>query len=334
MGIIAYLPQKCCPAWLSGGQIAYNHLIWPALGGAAGIREFDMTAGENKPLVTVVVSCYNHEAYVRACIESILRQDYPRIELIVVDDGSSDRSAEVIAELAAVHGFDFRAQANQGLAATLNAAIARATGKYVCPMGSDDIMLPDKTSKQVDLMESEPDIAVCGGNALVIDGCGQIVDRRQSFPPRREISFEQLFTNSAPGIVAPTAMIRRDVFLREGGYDPAIPLEDMYLWLKLTHRGYRMVGMNDVLIYYRKHASNTYKNVAHMSDSLRKTYRQYADHPAYPQVINRYLNSAFLNACKTGDGSLALELLRQISPRYYSWKIPRGLARLLFARRD
>ena len=211
------------------------------------------------PLVSVIIPCYNHESYIEASIMSVLNQTYENVELIVLDDGSKDSSPDIISRLHRQHGFYFEPQSNIGLAKTLNKAIGLAKGKYISYIGSDDIMLPDKTATQVDYMESRPDIAVCGGNIIAIDQNGN-KHPKQKNPPYREIDFDDVFVGLNAGIAAPTAMMRKDVLDEEGGYDPDIALEDIYMWLKLTSRGHIISGLDSVLLYYRKHPSNTYKN--------------------------------------------------------------------------
>lgn len=286
------------------------------------------------PMVSVLVSAYKHERYIEACVRSVLAQTYPAIELIVLDDGSPDGTASVLQRLrdeaaAAGKPFTFIAKKNSGLSDTLNQGLVLATGKYICQLGSDDIMLPDKTARQVAFMESHPDVAVCGGNALNIDSDGKVLEKRQKNPPQREISFEHLFANTGPGIVASTCMIRKDVLDREGGWNPAIPLEDMYMWFKLTSRGYRMVGLGEVLIHYRKHATNSYKNVRYMYESMKKTIADYHAHPLYPQVLLDLRRGCFLTAAKQGDKVLAREILHEIPLRYFNKKVWRGLLHLL-----
>ena len=280
------------------------------------------------PKVSVLISAYNHGQFIEACINSVLRQTYDNIELIVIDDGSRDATTKILEGLQRQHGFTFVAKTNSGLTATLNQALAMATGKYICQFGSDDIMMLDKTEKQVRFMEENPDVDVSGGNALLIDRHGKILDKRQKFPPDRNITFEHLFSKLGPGIIASTCMIRKVTLDKEGGWDPAIPLEDMYMWLKLTSRGYKMFGMNDVLMYYRKHSSNTYKNVRYMFSSIMKTVASYEGHPLYGQVRLNLLRKYFLTAAKH-DHSLAYEILPQIPLRAYNKKVLRGFLHLL-----
>ncbi len=285
------------------------------------------------PKVSVLVSAYNHERYIEECIESILNQTYANIELIVIDDGSHDSTPNIVAniQLRATEKnktFTFIRKKNTGLSDTLNQALALATGKYICQFGSDDVMFLDKTEKQVRFMEENPDVAVCGGNALLIDADGKVIAKRQKFPPDRHIHFEQLFANTAPGIVASTCMIRRAVLDKEGGWDPEIPLEDMYMWFKLTSRNHSMFGANDVLMYYRKHGSNSYQNTRYMFSSMIKTIDVYREHPLYPQVRSDLMRSYFLTASKH-DRKLAREILAKISLSAYNWKVLRGIWHLL-----
>ena len=271
---------------------------------------------KGNPLVSVIISCYNHEHYIEDCVRSAIAQTYPAIELLVVDDGSTDSSPEILTRLADELNFDLRLQANKGLSTTLNETIVRSSGKYVCVMGSDDVMMPDKTAKQVSIMEQNADVAVCGGNAVFIDSMGNPVRNRRALPGYREISFDHLFLGSGPGIIAPTAMIRRSVLDGVGMYDPNIPLEDLYMWLKITHRGFRMVGLEDTLIYYRKHASHTYKDARYMIHSIIKTIAPYSDHLRYSRVRAEFLKSAMVSAAKQNNPSLFAELTGQLGLRH------------------
>jgi len=276
-----------------------------------------------QPLVSVICACYNHAPYIEACLNSVLEQTYPNIELIVIDDGSSDGSIEKIRALQKQHGFYFEAQPNQGLAATLNKAIGLSKGKYIAQIGSDDIFTADKIEKQVAFMESRPDIAICGGNMLVIDEHGVVQQKQKTFP-YRELNFEDLFAQRKAGIPASSSMIRRDVLEKEGAYEPDIRLEDMYLWFKLLSRGHTMAGLEDTVLYYRKHGSNTYRNYRFMYENMMKTYAPYKNHPLYEDVVNRYRLSSVLALAKHGDKPLARAILKEIPAKYFSMKLLRA----------
>lgn len=280
------------------------------------------------PVVTIVVSCYNHAAYIETCISSILNQNYPAIELLTYDDGSSDDSVAILQRLSDQHGFSFTAQKNRGLSATLNHALNQARGKYFCPIGSDDILMLDKTTKQTAYMEANSDVAVCASNALLIDTNGLLINKRSRFHPARDLSFEELFTASTPGFISPTAMIRTETLRAVGGYRSDIPLEDLYLWLKLSFAGHRLHAINDITLYYRKHDTNTYKNTAFMLDSVSRTLSEYCEHPLYHRVMGGELNSLLLTAAKQKDRQTALTALKRLKLSQYSSKTLRAILRL------
>src|SRR3990167_1567368 len=120
------------------------------------MSESNAGAGSGEqPLVSVIIASYNHGPYIEASITSVLAQTYGNIELLVVDDGSSDDSVERIQRLQRLHGFDFRVQKNQGLSRTLNETVARARGELITPFGSDDVMLPQRLALQVAYLQGK-----------------------------------------------------------------------------------------------------------------------------------------------------------------------------------
>jgi len=281
------------------------------------------------PLVSIIVSCYNHEAYIEECILSILNQTYDNIELIVIDDGSSDSSAKILEKLQQKHAFYFERQANQGLTKTLNKAIKMAKGKYIAPLGSDDIILPNKTEIQVNYLEERNDIAVVGGSILCIDRNGELTPKQQH-KSYREINFKTLFSQPKSIPPAPSVMIRANILKDVGGYNTECKLEDLYLWLKITHEGHTIGVLDEVVAHYRKHENNTYKNHKFMTDSLLQTYGYFSSEPGYDYIKNRTLISMFLKVSKE-NRQYAISLLKRISWKYYNMKVIRGLFHLILA---
>jgi len=282
---------------------------------------------EIEPLVSVVISCFNHEDYIEASILSVLNQSYKNIELIVFDDGSVDSSVSIIAALSKRHGFFFRSQENIGYTATLNKSIKLCKGKYIAFLGSDDLFFEEKIEKQVQFMECRSDIAVCGGNMVHIDGSGRVLEKQKK-NPYSEVDFITIFNNRKAGPPASSAMIRTDVLREVGGYDPTIGLEDLYIWMKITYHGYKLAILDDDLIFYRKHGLNASKQYKFMSDSIIEIYDQYSSEKDYQVAINKVLISMFLKTAKL-DRRYALNLLKRISPRFYSFKVLRGIFALI-----
>jgi len=281
---------------------------------------------DDKPLVSIIVSCYNHEAYIEDCVLSILKQTYNNVELIVIDDGSSDNSATILEQLQKEHHFYFERQANQGLTKTLNKAIKLAKGKYIAPLGSDDIILPNKTAIQVNYLEQRPDIAVIGGNILCIDEQGN-VKPKQRHKGYREVDFKTIFKQPKLIPAAPSVMIRASVLEEINGYNTECQLEDLYLWLKITQAGYPIAVLAEVVAHYREHASNTYKDYRFMTESLLQTYRYFSTEPGYEYIKYKTLITMFLKTSKK-DTAYALSLLKKIPFKYYNMKVLRGIFHL------
>ncbi|MDH1621074.1 glycosyltransferase [Pseudomonas chengduensis] len=287
-----------------------------------------MTESDNlPPLVSVLISSYNHADFIEASIRSVYAQSYPNIELLVVDDGSRDGSVEVIRRLQAELGFDFVAQANKGLCTTLNEMIGRSKGRYVAPLGSDDVMLPERFSLQVPFMEQHPETGICAGGIVLIDGDGKpLPDKKQRHRPARRLDFDDLFMDRKPGPPAPTLLFRREALEEVGGFDPSIRIEDYFVELRIARAGYFIDILEEPLALYRVHGSNTYKNRRLMIETELAIYQRFSDHPGYETTRLRYLNAMFTKVANE-DHVLAGELLAQIPWRSRNLKTLKGLWR-------
>ena len=287
----------------------------------------------NHELVTVIIASFNHAPYIEQSILSVIEQTYPNVELLVIDDGSTDDSVERIMALQSVHGFDFRSQKNQGLTRTLNEAIARAKGTFIASFGSDDIMLKDRLQRQMDYMADKPDVGMCAGNIELMhaDGTPYPKTAAADEPSFRRMDFEDVFLERKPYIPAPTMLIRREVLNKVGGFDPSIRLEDLYIQLKITHAGYYIDALGGApLARYRKHQTNSYKNIRFMTESVLQIYQDYADHPAYEQAKFKFINSMLVKASRR-DRILAGELIAQLPLRGWNRRTVASLFRYRFA---
>lgn len=281
----------------------------------------------SSPLVTIAISCYNHDNYISASILSALQQTYDNIELLIFDDGSKDNSVEVINKLQQEHHFHFDAQKNMGLNNTLNKALDMAKGKYFVPFGSDDIMLLDRIAKQVAYMEENPDISICAGNILKIDEYGQICKKQKIVAAHRQ-NFEKIYTSRGSAAPAPTLFFRTDLTRKAGGFHPDIALEDLYIKLKVTQEFGDLGVMNDLLAYYRTHPNNTYKNFDYMIKNVLNTYDKFQDHPQFETVKYAFLNSTLLKAAKS-NRTYARKILKQIPWCHRNMKTLRAAPYLL-----
>jgi alpha-1,3-rhamnosyltransferase len=285
-------------------------------------------------LVTVIISSYNHAPYIEASILSVMRQTYGQIELLVIDDGSTDESVQRIEALQRQYGFDFRAQENRGLTRTLNEAIARARGAFIAPFGSDDIMLEDRLSLQMAHLADKPEVGICAGNIELMnaDGTPYVEKHPKPQPSFRRLDFEDVLLERKPFAPAPTMLIRKEALQKVGGFNPAIRLEDLYIQLKITHAGYFIDALGVVLARYRKHPGNTYKNMRFMAENILRIYEDYSEHPAYETARFRFINSMLVKASRR-DRALAGELLAQLPLRAWNRRTLASLLRYPFAPR-
>jgi len=218
------------------------------------------------PLVTAIVPSYNHARWVRQAIESIASQSYPNVELLVIDDGSSDGSPAILAALAAEFRFALQLQSNRGVTATMNSLLRNARGKYIVPCGSDDAMLPGRIAKQVAVLEADDRAVLCHGDAVEIDADGRRVGRNgppASAPMRWDAA--RYFANSIY-MVAPTVCFRREAIEREGFLDENLPTEDAQLFVKLLRHG-DFVRIPEPVLARRIHGANLSLDAAHLDRS-------------------------------------------------------------------
>jgi alpha-1,6-rhamnosyltransferase len=280
------------------------------------------------PLISVLVPCYNRERYIEETLLSILGQDYPNFELIVVDDGSQDRSVEKIQALQQQYDFQLYRQANQGVSAALNTALSHARGELVATPDSDDIMMPGRLTLQANYLREHPEVGCLGGQVVYIDANGTRLKSEKGKGVRR-YSFGELL-GKAKAIGATTALYRREAIDRVGGYDPQIRIQDFQMTLKIAHLGYQVEVLPEVVSGYRRHEGNL-SQTAYKSqlDYDRMAIAPYHDHPAYRDGMTCILNKALKESVVTDKG-YAWSLLLRLPPWSWNRVTLRRLRHLLF----
>lgn len=257
---------------------------------------------DNFPKVSVIIPAYNHEKYVGKSIESILNQTYKNIELIIIDDGSRDKTWDVISSYRKqcedrLTGFFFKKQENSGTCVTLSRLISLTTGKYVFFIASDDIAESESIELFVKFLEQNDDYALVVGENAIIDEDGrrcywdinrnnvyyseesvyktfteflENVNRKrlESFDSEEFGTYESLFSGN---YIPNGYMIRRDILNKIHGFTKEAPLEDWFLMLQVSKYG-KMKFLRMLTYYYRWHASNTIKNKELVNAAERKTF--------------------------------------------------------------
>ena len=213
-------------------------------------KQTEVEKPECVPLLSVVLPTYNGQKYLQHAIDSILSQSYSEFELIIINDGSTDASGKIARAYSDARIRYFN-QVNQGTTATRNRGLQLARGKYIAYLDHDDLCLAGRFQKQVDFLNSHPDVALVGTAAEIWVG-GNRSDRYHRHPVDcTTINFEALFDNR---FVNSSVMFRRSVVLNLGGYSTnktRQPPEDYELWSRMI-RDYKMVNLPDVLTVYRE----------------------------------------------------------------------------------
>lgn len=252
--------------------------------------------GEDVPLVSVIIPSFNHEAYVQACILSVISQNYPNIELIIIDDGSSDDSVSKIMEMVPAcknrfARFELRHRPNIGLTGTLNEGLEWCEGDYFSTIASDDVMLPNKTALQVPYLLDNKKCAAVFGGFQYMDNHSKII-KKCSLQSQRHVFREMIMLRGLPA--APTGLIRKDLVLECGGYDPNIKVEDWYMWLKLTEsEEYYFQSLPNVVTNYRYHLGNTVTKFRLMHAERIKILSHFRFSPVYEMALS---NAVYLGA--------------------------------------
>jgi len=217
---------------------------------------------QNLPLVTVGVASYNNAAYLRETLESIRLQTYPNVELLVVDDASTDDSVAVVeawlAEHPEVNGRLIRHPTNRGICPSCNDLLNNATGEYFSVVGSDDVYLPDKLEHQVKLLHNAgPEFAVLTSSIEFMDGEGNKLPKPDDFAiPHPPEVFIPLLKGCFIGAVG--VLIRRSCFATVGQYDEQLPFEDWDMWLRMS-RQYKFLYSPKVSARYRRHRNSFFE---------------------------------------------------------------------------
>jgi GT2 family glycosyltransferase len=202
------------------------------------------------------MAAYNAETYLAPAVNSILRQSFTNFEFVIVDDGSTDGTRDILESYARRDSrIRVATQANAGVAAALNAGLARVRGEFIARMDADDISLPTRLDAQLDFMKAHPDCVAVGCRWLAIDPDGWPIRIGRQPQSHEAIDAFHLAGNGG-GMPGPALFLRRSAVEAVGRYRAEFVLaEDYDLLLRLAEVG-RLVNLPDVLFFYREHATS------------------------------------------------------------------------------
>ena len=207
------------------------------------------------PTISVVMSVFNAGANLRDAVESVLAQTFADFEFIIIDDGSTDASPQLLRDYAARDArIRVTLRGNKGLTVTLNEGLQQARGEFVARMDCDDVCLPDRFRTQLDYLRADQRLVCAGGHFEMIDEKGRLLTRLR--PPSDDAAIQKLLLAGHTAICHPSAMMRREAVARVGGYDAYFKTtQDLDLWLRLGEVG-RLGNVPEVVLKFRQHGGS------------------------------------------------------------------------------
>ena len=215
-------------------------------------------------LVSIVTPSFNQARYLEATIQSVLSQDYPHIEYIVIDGASTDGSVEIIKKYENRLAY-WVSEKDSGQADAINKGLARAKGEIIAWLNSDDYYLPNVISSVVKIFEENPDVAMVYADMLAVDEHGQTINALKY----KQLSLEDLLCFQIIG--QPAVFFRREVYEKTGGLDTAFHfLLDHHLWIQIAKQG-KILHVSQTWAAARYHAEA--KNRAKAAEFGREAFR-------------------------------------------------------------
>jgi len=240
----------------------------------ARAKNKDMTNLDSSPRTSrtsIIITCYNYAHYLPFAIASALAQTLPAAEIILVDDGSSDNTAQIAAEFGERVRYIY--QSNRGLSAARNRGIQSASGEYVGFLDADDLWSPDFLKSLVPLLDREPTLGAVYCGSQFIDALGHRLSQvvTKTFPADR---LHDVLVNGAffpPGAV----LVRKSVLEQLGLFDGAMgACDDWDMWLRIS-AAYSFAGIPQILALYRRHGNNMTRDLARMRESQLNVARKH-----------------------------------------------------------
>ncbi len=253
-------------------------------------------------LISVIIPAYNHERYVAECVRSIMAQTYRNIELLVIDDGSTDGTYAKLLELKPecekrFARVVFETQENRGVCATMNKLVAKSHGDYLYDIASDDTSKPQAIKTLHSFLSQNPDYVLAVGDNEIINGKSERIywGKNRAVLPENKALYKTFgdalclnasdnkladfgaYANLLKGNYVPNGYLySRQAMIDAGKYDESVFLEDWYIHLQLSKIG-KYQYIPDILYSYRWHDSNTVSSSEYKAKQL-EIYRQIYEH--------------------------------------------------------
>ena len=290
-----------------------------------------LKSSTSSPQVSVVIPAYNAMRFLPQTVASVLQQTFTDFEVLIIDDGSKDGTAQWAAAQTDPR-VKLVSRANGGAAATRNTGVAAARGEYVAFLDADDVWQPTKLAKQVARAEADPSVGLVDTWISYIDSAGEPIGEVMTQHVEGDVWAEMLEYNLVR--CGSTPLVRRRLFDEVGSFDEGFRYaEDWEMWIRITARA-RFAVVKEPLVAYRQHANNKHKNHQAMLPTLRRIIeKSFQDVPAAQQHLKgRALGRAHLHAAwralYAGDYKLAAQLRDEAMAHYPRLRYAKNSVRL------
>lgn len=217
--------------------------------------------------VSIIIPCYNQGKYISESINSALQQTYKDIEIICVNDGSADNSAEIMKSFADKYEnvVFYNNKTNKGVIYSRNMAIQQSSGEYILPLDSDDIIEPTYVEKAVKILDEHPNIGIVYCRARVIG------KKTEEWNLPKFDKSNILYENC----IFCSALFRKSDFLKVGMYKEYMQygLEDFELWLSFIEKGFNVYQIDEILFNYRKYDEQTRTNLSNVEENYKNSWK-------------------------------------------------------------
>jgi alpha-1,3-rhamnosyltransferase len=236
-----------------------------------------------QPKVSILIPSYNHAVYIEQTIRSVWEQNYSNLELVIVDDGSTDSSREILASLKEISPIPMVVveQENAGICRTLNRALEVSTGQIIGVLASDDLMLPDRLNQEVGWFESDSMLKVLYSNGQFQSEGRIFGDAHKKIKPvlkRGIAAIRDLVLSTAPGFYIQAILIKREFLLSLGGFDEETGSDDWSLNIRIFQAlqlGREFIFLDRYAFLYRVHEMQIHRASDFMTPMKRKVVRKY-----------------------------------------------------------
>lgn len=223
-----------------------------------------------RPLISVMMAAYNAQDYIGEAIESVLNQTIANWELIIVNDGSTDKTKEIVTQFSDVRIRYFENDRNMGLAYTRNRLMQLARGDYLAVLDSDDRARPRRLELESDFLGAHPDVGLVGGGIRMMNEQGAYTGGKWIFhDPCHRVPIILIFNNS---FAHSTVMMRKEAVPVDGYRAEYPPAEDYDLWIRIS-QNWRVCNLRRILADYRVHSANTsFNNLSRQIEAERQIF--------------------------------------------------------------